>query len=883
MTEPGPAAGGAMCGVLELRVHGVNNTAPHEMLDLPAGLVHQTAGDTLGSFWRPTADGHRRLSRSGLLQPGIEREAYSWGGMARTTVGATAGTTAGAGRVVAVAARIGWTLLIPFGLVNVAYWTRKFDDGPQPKSRAGASAGGWQHARGAPSLRLAGLMLTLLMAMTAAVITLDLVAVQCYDGAHQVCTSLPSQLKFLKDWPQTRRLALLGAVPVLLIGALVALSTATRLRYEQPDPDGGGREACNATPVWPLLSTPGFWSHRRITQVTGWLHLAATAALVSVLTSWHVAFGSASRSPWELGVAASGLVALALAALSVVVHSEDAGDIVGSQRDVGTVDRMRPPLRPVTWGAVILSFVVFVVQTGTLMRRQPDPTNTRLVGASGVLVILIGALLAVSLSALLWRTRARGIVRWAPIALGAVLSLALAASAWPGAPPIVWLAAAVVAAIAAALMWSIKRANSTKHEAWGGSAPGVFLILATFFALLLSSAVAVTVGNWLNGNSSAADLARHMVERQAPSNATDINGTATSQLGLGIPLPYIWFGPALIFVGTALLAFGLIAAWRSISWADPPEAGESDEPVGATVPPGPTAATRRFAALAQRAEPLVGALAGCGGAALIFTYWAAVTSNVPSEKIATYLIDAGMWLLATSGIVVIGLLTGAKAGDNAPRPLGLAWDLICFLPRAGHPLAPPCYAERAVPELAARTRAWLDPDRAAGSSVVLSAHSLGSVLAAAAVLSPSSKTVPTQRISLLSYGSQLRAYFGRIFPELLGPWVLGIRPCLSARLWPHDPWAAETRSKAPTPKPEDESPGSLARRLGGDGGAPRWRNLWRRTDYLGFPVSGYETNSIDRPAEEVVVVDYLTEIQTHSGYPRTAAYQTALAELLDGD
>src|SRR5262249_50404400 len=138
---------------LELRVHGVNNTAPHEMLDLPEGLVHQTAGDMLGRFWRPTADGHDRLTRSGLLRPGLEREADSWGALARRSFGTGVGTTAGMGRVVALAARIGWTLLIPFGLVNVAYWTRKFDDGPELQSRASGSRAGWQHARGAPSLR----------------------------------------------------------------------------------------------------------------------------------------------------------------------------------------------------------------------------------------------------------------------------------------------------------------------------------------------------------------------------------------------------------------------------------------------------------------------------------------------------------------------------------------------------------------------------------------------------------------------------------------------------------------------------------------------------------------------------------------------------------
>jgi hypothetical protein len=67
-------------------------------------------------------------------------------------------------------------------------------------------------------------------------------------------------------------------------------------------------------------------------------------------------------------------------------------------------------------------------------------------------------------------------------------------------------------------------------------------------------------------------------------------------------------------------------------------------------------------------------------------------------------------------------------------------------------------------------------------------------------------------------------------------------------------------------------------RLGGT--SPRWKSLWRRTDYLGFPVWSYDSNLIDGTAPEVLTVGYLKEIQTHGGYTRTQAYENALESLL---
>ncbi|MGW0375132.1 hypothetical protein ACWDZW_40985, partial [Streptomyces coeruleorubidus] len=102
-----------------------------------------------------------------------------------------------------------------------------------------------------------------------------------------------------------------------------------------------------------------------------------------------------------------------------------------------------------------------------------------------------------------------------------------------------------------------------------------------------------------------------------------------------------------------------------------------------------------------------------------------------------------------------------------------------------------CYAERAVPDLTWRIATWT---RVTGGRLVISGHSQGSVLAAAAAwqLTPSTR----KRVALLTYGSPLERLYGRWFPAHFGPAALG----------------------------------SLHREV------DCWRNLYRLTDPIGGPV-----------------------------------------------
>lgn len=286
--------------VLELRIHGVNNTPPAGMLDLPADAVEMVAGDELASFWRPRPDRIAPLTRHdrGYVRPDVTREAYSWGGLARNSVGGSSGWK----KVLAVAARVGWMLLLPFGLTNVAYWSRRLDGGP----------GDWKlSGRGAGTLRVVGLFMTLLMLIGAAILSMDVVGVQCYASPNRKCSNLPSQLGFLQNWNVGERLALLSLVPLILIVGLWTLSAKTRTTYDRSTWADADRDAestsqvwgaATAEKTWPLLATPGFWQHHVISAKTAFLHLAAGVTLLAMLTSWDGVFGTSSRcaAPWDL-------------------------------------------------------------------------------------------------------------------------------------------------------------------------------------------------------------------------------------------------------------------------------------------------------------------------------------------------------------------------------------------------------------------------------------------------------------------------------------------------------------------------------------------------------------------------------------------------------
>jgi hypothetical protein len=292
---------------------------------------------------------------------------------------------------------------------------------------------------------------------------------------------------------------------------------------------------------------------------------------------------------------------------------------------------------------------------------------------------------------------------------------------------------------------------------------------------------------------------------------------------------------------------------------------------------------RRRAAFAHRAERLldgVGAVTSVVAIALIVLSSRGEAPWEWFEGLRPFA-TLGMYVALALGLALVLLFSRVRTSEGTRKAVGVLWDLTTFWPRAAHPLAPPCYAERVVPEL--RTRVdWVlhhrkdGEDLRAKNVLVLSGHSQGSVIACA-VLSRL-RDPDLGRTRVITYGSQIRALYGRIFPAVFGPGQIGYHPTPGPTSLMHaDPDVPAPLAGTQEP-PWDEEPESLAARLHGAGG--QWVNLFRRSDPLGFRVFTDHDVAPDTYVPEVpdvVVGDAGPQVNTHSGYQHTRAYRDALA------
>ncbi|MEU8761342.1 hypothetical protein [Streptomyces sp. NPDC048659] len=687
-------------------------------------------------------------------------------------------------------ARALWLLLLPFMVANLAHWMRP----PAPgRARLVRLYG--------VLVRLVALTLTVLLTAAACEVALDLTAWQCAGSGP--CAGQRSWLGFLSAerggwWSQPgRRLALAAVVPTALVGLLWYLSNRTWSAYEAQRPPTG-YETDPGPAVPPASDTEAADGATPVTlrPALGRPGFWYGRRLVARLRAAHTA---------------AGFLTVAAVLAQATARYDTPGSLIGA---LGLVVRA---------ALLVLAGTVLVV----VCRRGRSENRLDL-------------------------RIERALVSWLPAT--ALLTLAATAlhTGWSrpgwtsrgtlpgdvvfGTVTVVQGGLVVALAVVALLLCRPRSAPRTALYGLGGPAVAM---LACALGGVMSGGVAQRVADWLDG----------------PGTPGTGGGLIT-----GPPVLLSWQASVipvlllLLLVPAAVLVARTALASRTLRPAV--EADYAPE-VFDHLRTGQIAAGRARAALTDSAPVLVGVVSGATlllGALSVAGAWA--SGNVPGRAFdgahpavasaATAAQALGSWMIGFGFLLFVTWGRRAYKDPSARRTIGILWDVGTFWPRAAHPFAPPCYAERAVPDLTWRMSSWT---RRTGGRLVISGHSQGSVLAAAAVwqLPPATRG----RVALLTYGSPLERLYGRWFPAYFGPDALrGLHRTVHC-----------------------------------------WSNLYRATDPIGGPVRVPEEDgrpAVDRPVLRDPVAYGRTRehplpepILGHSDYQADPGFAAARAELLD--
>lgn len=627
-------------------------------------------------------------------------EAYCWSGL-----------TSGNG------SRALWLLLLPFMVVNLAHWMRPTASGRRRAVRLYGVV-----------VRLVALSLTVLLTAAACEVALDLVAWQC--AGTSACSERRSWLGFLSShqggwWSQPgRRLALAATVPAALVGLLWYLSNRTWSAYESQSPlDATDDDACDpdgteeahgpgapdnaddpesARLVPPALSRPGFWYGRR---------------LVSRLRAAHTAAGFLTVAAFVMGAAAR--------------HDRTVGSSV-------------PPVFGLVIEGALLLCAAVAVWVICRRGRSESVRDNRVDGA--LITYLPGSALTLLGLAVVHAGWSRP--EWVSSgSLSGETTFRLLALSQG-------LLVVVMALVARSLY---RRAPEPRTTLYGLGGPSVAM-LACALGGVMTGGVAQRVADWLDGPGTP--------------------GTGRGSIIEGPPVLLSWQAsviPVLLLLLLVPVVFLVVRTARRAR-----RMGPDIEAEYAPEPPD-RARTRRIArirataALTDSAPWIVGVVSAATlllGTAAVAGSWASGEvpglatdgAAAPVASLAEAAQSTGSWLIGFGFLLFVAGGRRAYRDASARRTIGILWDVGTFWPRAAHPFAPPCYAERAVPDLASRMSAWTATTK---GRLIISGHSQGSVLAAAAVWQLPDPA--RRRVGLLTYGSPIERLYGRWFPSYFGP------------------------------------------------------------------------------------------------------------------
>jgi len=734
-------------GYVELRLHGVGGTSPEDLLgDVAPQLV---AGDRIAGFYR-TAD-QPVPAPPGAALPTYPREVTPSGEKPPLPAERYIEAYSWGGLTSRSASRVLWVLLLPFALANAAGWmcTRAVLMSP------------WRFRLHRFAVRFAGLAMTLNVVVLLLMAGEDLIGARCTNNESCRASFAPAQVLH-KYWftDHTGRAMAVGAlVPVAAALLFYLLSRVASGRYtvkDAPDQTAGGGE--------------------KPEQVR---NPAADGAAAMNDDPARPTVDLQSRGFWEGYRSSRRLSGLHLAAALATV-------------------------------AGVLAWTVH----RTLAPSHDDPWNTLLRGASVAVVGLVLVALAASTSG---RWQNPLLLSLAGVAFVGALVDACLIGPTKKAPDFVsgmrWVATGTYTLVVLAILLTVLVVlvgGGQQSDSFVKFGPAFVLAFGFIIVNAIGALIIMRLGAWLNFPAI---------------RATDQPDERERYLYTFIDSAAVWCMIAGIAV---VLVFGLVAIlkWRGKGKGDnsailgeyPPPAAPLD--VWARTPDpehltsddngwlGKVARARFFAKLPRKLDLFILLIVLACTATLITVaalyFWTDVSVE-PRSLVATIASSAAV----AAPLALVALMRWGWKSDAARRHIGIVWDVITFWPRAYHPFAPPCYAERAVPEL--QWRLW--HLQCQDAKIVIAAHSQGSVIAAAALLQQPHRK-PGSDVGLLTFGCPLDTLYKWAFPAYFNDDAFGVI----------------TGSTSAPPREGIEAI-TLAR-------VSVWRNLYCKTDYIGnTPVS----------------------------------------------
>jgi hypothetical protein len=833
-------------GVTELRIHGVSGSNGPTMLEHPQAL--QVAGDATAGFYR-------RWSPDGPGNPSVpwKLEAYSWGGLTEAPL-----------------ASASWLLLAPFMMYNVAYFmlppTVTGGESPMVMEPEPHLRRDRRHQVAHALLRLLAMAATIQFVSAAATVIMSTVAWQAANRDHLL---LPSWMGWYGAWTAGWRVALALGVVGVVIALLWWISVRTASKYESRT--SVARPELNE--AW-RLTQPGFWRGKVLVSRQRELHAAAAGSSVALIAVLPGAHPAAAR--WLAIVLAA--VVLAAAVVSVTLPLADRYTVsmvhAGKPRDTWADIWCRGVL-----AAALVTLVVSAVVSGWTDRLHGRQYGA-LPGLTGFLAVLLivqaALLLALAVRVMVMAREARKADASTADASTAGASTTDASTTGVGTEV---------------------TADRTMRPYLGGNLATLIAALGFMLGGLLTAVINFGVTRLLG---TVEPSGFHFTD--APADA------------LAVPWPVFAFGAAPIGLLLGAIAAGVVLYLRYRrnrgAFETRPTGGSS--PVAAAYAASTAGAPgendgdgeayrqrRRAIARAWAVGLLVDdadtatALAVGGSLVLVLAAEIAAAADAGGSGQPSPLYNAWHGLAAVVSFVAIAvsgwlvlLLRQAYSDPARRKTIGALWDVATFWPRAVHPLAPPCYAERAIPEVVDRIRlltghltAGKDDvaalkyqaglpnlERTKGLTVppgklLLTGYSQGSVIAPAVVAQLPAEVLPD--VALLTLACPARRLYGCAFPAYFGRAQLA----------------------------------ELARLLDAGPRPGRWKNLRRRSDYIGSFVfeepppdltEAYLRDHVDQPCQDppVLVPDANPSpppIHRHSQFwpdPRTAEVGEYLVKLL---